>query len=108
MMTRPSRFVPFGILIVGLAAQRTAAQTTTTVDATDQGVTSGHCSLQEAIYAGDLPDTLDGTHGIAVDATYPDHSYTTGCAKGRGQGDTQAFQSRLTHTPVETGLHHPE
>src|SRR5689334_14116097 len=43
---------------------------------------SGACSLQEAIYSSVLHDTIDGAHGIAIDATDqgdpPDQFITTG------------------------------
>src|SRR5258706_4304632 len=52
------------------------------------GIGTGACSLQEAIYSSVLHDTLDGTHGIAIDATDqgnpPDHFITTGCVMGDG------------------------
>lgn len=53
------------------------------------GIGTGGCSLQEAIYSSILHDTLDGgAHGIAVDATDPDHFITTECVMGTGNGDT--------------------
>jgi hypothetical protein len=52
------------------------------------GQNTGGCSLQEAIYSSVLHDTLDGTHGVAIDATDqgtpPDHFITTDCEKGDG------------------------
>jgi uncharacterized repeat protein (TIGR02543 family) len=50
----------------------------------DPGIGTGACSLQEAIYSSVLHDTVDGTHGIAIDATDPDHFITTGCVIGDG------------------------
>ncbi|PYX90581.1 MAG: hypothetical protein DMG67_12590, partial [Acidobacteria bacterium] len=52
-------------------------------------ISTGGCSLQEAIYSSVLHDSLDGGyHGIAIDETDPDYFITTGCAKGTGNGDT--------------------
>ncbi len=52
------------------------------------GIGTGACSLQEAIYSSVLHDTLDGVHGIAIDATDqgnpPDHFITTECVMGDG------------------------
>ncbi|PYL88435.1 MAG: hypothetical protein DMF14_16680, partial [Verrucomicrobia bacterium] len=53
------------------------------------GVGTGGCSLQEAIYSYVLHDTLHGGyHGVAIDATDPDHFIGTDCVKGTGNGDT--------------------
>src|SRR6266513_4920073 len=53
------------------------------------GVGTGGCSLQEAIYSSVLHDSLDGgAHGIAIDATDPDHFIITECVMGTGSGDT--------------------
>jgi uncharacterized repeat protein (TIGR01451 family) len=53
------------------------------------GIGTGGCSLQEAIYSSVLHDSLDGgAHGIAIDATDPDHFITTECVMGTGNGDT--------------------
>ncbi|HEY4283473.1 MAG TPA: hypothetical protein VGM62_10455, partial [Chthoniobacterales bacterium] len=53
------------------------------------GIGSGGCSLQEAIYSSVLHNSLDGgAHGIAIDATDPDHFITTECVMGTGNGDT--------------------
>ena len=41
------------------------------------GPGTGGCSLQEAIYSSVLHDTFDGTHGLAIDETDPDHFITT-------------------------------
>jgi uncharacterized repeat protein (TIGR01451 family) len=55
---------------------------------------TGGCSLQEAIYSAVLHDSLDGgAHGIAIDATDPDHFITTDCAMGTGSGDTIVLPS---------------
>src|SRR5437868_5273043 len=61
---------------------------TTTVQKIGDVSTDG-CSLQEAIYSSVLHDSLDGGyHGIAIDATDPDHFIGTDCVKGTGNGDT--------------------
>src|SRR6266536_2698114 len=53
------------------------------------GIGTGGCSLQEAIYSAVLHDTMDGgAHGIAIDATDPDHFIITECVMGTGNGDT--------------------
>src|SRR5438067_8789277 len=50
---------------------------------------TGGCSLQEAIYSSVLHTSFDGGyHGIAIDATDPDHFITTECVMGTGNGDT--------------------
>src|SRR6266536_1669258 len=49
------------------------------------GIGTGGCSLQEAIYSSVLHDSLDGgAHGVAIDATDPDHFIATECVKGTG------------------------
>src|SRR5438552_12058430 len=54
-----------------------------------RGIGTGGCSLQEAIYSSVLHNSLDGgAHGIAIDATDPDHFITTECVMGTGNGDT--------------------
>ncbi len=58
------------------------------------GIGTGGCSLQEAIYSSILHDTLDGgAHGIAIDATDPDHFITTECVMGTGSGDVIVLPS---------------
>jgi uncharacterized repeat protein (TIGR01451 family) len=53
------------------------------------GIGTGGCSLQEAIYSCTLHDSKDGgAHGIAIDATDPDHFIITECTMGTGNGDT--------------------
>src|SRR5438874_12794675 len=53
------------------------------------GVGTGGCSLQEAIYSSVLHNSLDsGAHGIAIDATDPDHFITTECVDGHGEWRT--------------------
>src|ERR1700722_12480764 len=54
-------------------AQRSAAQVTIFVTTTQQGVTNGLCSLQEAIYSSEFKSNS------AIGATDPDSSYNTGC-----------------------------
>ncbi len=52
------------------------------------------CSLPEAIYSSVLHDSLDGgAHGIAIDATDPDHFITTSCVMGTGN-DTIVLPTR--------------
>ena len=57
------------------------------------GPGTGGCSLQEAIYSSVLHDTFDGTHGLAIDATDPDHFITTDCVLGTGN-DTIVLPSK--------------
>lgn len=55
---------------------------------------TGGCSLEEAIYSAVLHDSLDGgAHGIAIDATDPDHFITTECVMGTGNGDVIVLPS---------------
>jgi uncharacterized repeat protein (TIGR01451 family) len=55
---------------------------------------TGGCSLQEAIYSSVLHNSLDGgAHGIAIDATDPDHFITTECVMGTGSRDTIVLPS---------------
>lgn len=81
--TKALLFASFLGLIAGDAS---AARIYVTIET--PGIGTGACSLQEAIYSSVLHDTLDGTHGIAIDATDqgnpPDHFITTGCVKGDG------------------------
>ena len=72
-------------------AVTTASGATIYVTTTAQkvgGIGTGGCSLQEAIYSSVLHSSFDGTHGIAIDATDPDHFITTECVMGTGNGDT--------------------
>jgi uncharacterized repeat protein (TIGR01451 family) len=57
------------------------------------GIGTGGCSLQEAIYSSVLHNSFDGMHGIAIDATDPDHFITTECAVGSGIADTIVLPS---------------
>ena len=56
------------------------------------GIGTGGCSLQEAIYSSVLHSSFFanyfGGHGIAIDATDPDHFIATDCVAGTGNGDT--------------------
>src|SRR5437588_2324843 len=58
---------------------------------------SDGCSLQEAIYSSVLHQSvIDANgiaHGIAIDATDPDHFITTNCVPGTGNGDTIVLPS---------------
>jgi hypothetical protein len=71
------------------ASARVVVGATIFVTTTNPGIGTGFCSLQEAIYSSVLHDTLDGTHGIAIDATdqpgsLPDHFISTQCVLGTG------------------------
>jgi len=78
---------------------------------------TGGCSLQEAIYSSVLHNSLDGgAHGIAIDATDPDHFITTECAMGTGNDDTIVLPSggvftfnSTTHPPgyLDGDAHNP-
>jgi uncharacterized repeat protein (TIGR01451 family) len=61
------------------------------------GVGTGGCSLQEAIYSSVLHSSFFanyfGGHGIAIDATDPDHFIATDCVAGTGNGDTIVLPS---------------
>ncbi len=70
------------LLLAFGAAHRAVAQATITVNTTQQGVTNGQCSLQEAIYATEFKSNT------AIGATSPDSYYTSGCVAGTGNGDT--------------------
>ena len=63
-----------GRLLVATAVHAANIQVTTT----QEGVTNGLCSLQEAIYASELQANK------ALRSTDPDTSYTTGCTPGSG------------------------
>ena len=78
------RVVVVGICVSGFV--RVAAAATIFVTVPDQRIAEGPgCSLQEAIYSAVLHDSLDGgAHGVAIDATDPDHFIATGCAMGTG------------------------
>jgi hypothetical protein len=74
--------VLFASLLGLIAGDASAARILVTTE--DPGIGTGACSLQEAIYSSILHDTLDGTRGIAIDATDPDHFITTQCVLGDG------------------------
>src|SRR5258706_8144659 len=78
------RFVLILALLLGTVGDAAAATIyVTALDARPIGSGPG-CSLPEAIYSSVLHDTIDGMHGIAIDATDPDHPITTACAIGTG------------------------
>jgi hypothetical protein len=66
------------ILTMCFAQRSTAEAATIQVNTTQQGVTSGQCSLQEAIYASEFKANK------AIASTDPDTVYTTGCTAGTG------------------------
>jgi hypothetical protein len=68
------------MLTLGCPQPGTAA--TIPVTTTQQGITNGQCSLQEAIYSSEFKSNS------AVGSTYPDSFYTTGCVAGSGTSDT--------------------
>ncbi|WP_052954749.1 choice-of-anchor Q domain-containing protein [Microvirga vignae] len=68
------------MLTVGCPQHATAA--TIQVTTTQQGITNGQCSLQEAIYSAEI------NWNIAISATSPDTYYATGCVAGSGDSDT--------------------
>jgi hypothetical protein len=84
-MFRALSFALICVSVLGMAA-RDAAGATIYVTTLEQKITtSGGCSLQEAIYSSVFHDSLDGgAHGIAIDATDPDHFITTDCVMGSG------------------------
>src|SRR6185437_9145826 len=65
------------------------------------GIGTGACSLQEAIYSSVLHDTLDGVHGIAIDATDQDHFIATQCVLGTGD-DTIVLPTDGTLTMIDS------
>jgi hypothetical protein len=73
-------------------APRDSAQVTIYVNTTQQGVTDGLCSLQEAIYATEF------RANIAIGSTDPDATYTTGCTAGAGNGDTIVLEPGALYT----------
>jgi hypothetical protein len=62
----------------GIATVTPAYSANIQVTTTQQGISQGLCSLQEAIYSSDLKTNK------AIDTTLPDHFYDTGCAPGTG------------------------
>jgi hypothetical protein len=69
-------------LALAICFPQYSAAVTILVNTTQQGVTTGQCSLQEAIYATELKANE------AIGSTDPDSFYTTGCVAGTGNGDT--------------------
>lgn len=70
------------LILTVCIAQQSAAQVTIFVTTTQQGVTNGLCSLQEAIYSSEFK------LNTAVRSTAPDTFYPTRCVPGSGNGDT--------------------
>ena len=68
----------FAVLILTICGAQQATAATIDVTTTDQGVTNGQCSLQEAIYASEFKSNK------AVQSTSPDIFYDTGCTAGTG------------------------
>lgn len=76
-----SLFFPALMVATALVPQRGAGQIK--VDPNTEGNTSGSaCSLQEAIYATEF------AANVAIDATDPDDTYTTGCSDASGEWNT--------------------
>jgi len=76
------RKIAAALTLLACFGQESQAQVTITVNTTQQGITNGQCSLQEAIYASEFKSN------IAIRSTSPDSAYTTGCMAGTGDGDT--------------------
>ncbi len=78
----PVRVLCFALAVALLlgAVPRSAAQIY--VNTPNQGVTSGQCSLQEAIYATEFGAA------IALDQTEPDDTYATGCSDASNNWNT--------------------
>jgi uncharacterized repeat protein (TIGR01451 family) len=82
----PGLAIAFILLVMVGGPYRAAAQIQ--VDTTTQGVTYGsHCSLQEAIYATEFRSN------VAIGATDPDHTYSTGCVDASGAWNTIVLQN---------------
>jgi hypothetical protein len=77
------------LFFICLSTAGVSAQATITVDTTAQGVTNGHCSIQEAIYATEFQASL------AISQTAPDTTYNTACVAGTGKGDTIVLPANL-------------
>jgi hypothetical protein len=84
--------VAAALLLMVCCAQPGMAQATIQVDTTQQGVTDGHCSLQEAIYATEFKSNT------AIRATPPDSFYNTGCTPGTGNGDVITLSAGAVFT----------
>ena len=65
-------------MLVAITRYSPADAATIHVNTTQQGVTTGQCSLQEAIYSSEFKTNK------AIGATDPDNFYTTGCEAGTG------------------------
>jgi hypothetical protein len=78
------------LALVAHCSQDSPAQATITVTTTQQGVTNGQCSLQEAIYASELKTNK------AIKSTSPDVLYTTNCTAGGGSGDIIVLPANST------------
>src|SRR5436190_23184453 len=77
------RWAAIAVSLMTLCLTRpSAAQVMIYVNTTQQGVTNGNCSLQEAIYSSELK------FNIALQSTAPDVFYKTGCVPGSGNNDT--------------------
>jgi hypothetical protein len=70
------------LMLTVCVARPSVAQVTIFVTTTQQGVTNGQCSLQEAIYSSEFK------MNTAISSTDPDTFYTTRCVPGTGKGDT--------------------
>ncbi len=76
---RELRAVGEALIFAGFIAFFSPAQAANIqVTTTQQGISFGLCSLQEAIYSSDLKTNK------AIDTTLPDHFYQTGCVPGTG------------------------
>jgi hypothetical protein len=80
------------VLATFTLSARSSAGTTIHVTTPFEGVSSGGCSLQEAIYSAQF-----GTN-IALSQTDPDTTYTTGCEAGTGDGDTIVLKNGEVYT----------
>src|SRR5262245_7158798 len=69
------------LILIADCSHQSAAGATINVTTTQQGVTNGQCSLQEAIYASQFKSNT------AIISTSPDVTYTTGCTAGTGDDD---------------------
>src|SRR5437868_6778163 len=94
----------FAVTSLTMGPPNATAQTTsgarifvTTTTQKIGGIGTGGCSLQEAIYSSVLHSSFFanyfGGHGIAIDATDPDHFIATDCVAGTGNGDTIVLPS---------------
>src|SRR5262245_44873550 len=79
-------------LILTIFGAQQAAAATINVTTTQQGVTNGQCSLQEAIYASEFKSNK------AVAQISPTTIYDTGCTPGTGNGDIIMLRPGATYT----------